>query len=62
MLSRFVRTTLTVFLISHNSVVVTGTVINKAVADPYRLAARPRRHVLFGNATQSRKLSVAGKA
>lgn len=62
MLSRYVRTTLTVSLISQNSVVVTCTVFNEAVADPYCVAARPPRHAFIGNATRSAKLSVAGKS
>lgn len=48
-------------LISHNSNLVMGTIFNKAVADPYRLAARPLRHCLFRNTFHTRKLPVAGK-
>ena len=60
--SRYFGKSLKLISISHNSIVVTGSIFNKTVADTYRLAARPRRHSLFGNATNPRKLPVAGKA
>lgn len=43
-------------------IVVTGTIINKAVSNLHRFASRPQRHSLFRNASHSGKLPVVGKA